>query len=442
MSWIAQFGLPGIAVTRQKMAPFDFHELLVAAKLSRLATTATRQRPCLGLAHMIAQRGGDSGLSLSKTQAAARKYAVSSATWAAVEVCSRLISPSRRVSWKRQHGNAAEAAGDGTWQLRRPVGTVQYLGRYECRRLPLAAATPPGRILASCGEVALEGLERLENVILQLTLCTHYRDRLATPSQRQTPACWILERYTTQRRQAHLASGLARRKVRARAGTNILNRYLRQERRGAVRRDGSSSRCSPTSTVPERVAVSCTAERLVARCYSSVAGALDRGIIESRQAGSGRPDKGSCLRNRGQVNMSPDAEDGSPSPEPGTEQESGIMAEENATKEERASTEEKSPSKDGNNNNNGNQSSKSNSKDPSRPRRKKARRACFACQRAHLTCGDERPCLRCIKRGLQDQCHDGVRKKANGSRSTASRAEWLAGIATRRVLWSASESTS
>lgn len=29
----------------------------------------------------------------------------------------------------------------------------------------------------------------------------------------------------------------------------------------------------------------------------------------------------------------------------------------------------------------------SNSKDPSRPRRKKARRACFACQRAHLTCG-------------------------------------------------------
>ena len=30
---------------------------------------------------------------------------------------------------------------------------------------------------------------------------------------------------------------------------------------------------------------------------------------------------------------------------------------------------------------------KPNPKDPSRPRRKKARRACFACQRAHLTCG-------------------------------------------------------
>lgn len=26
-------------------------------------------------------------------------------------------------------------------------------------------------------------------------------------------------------------------------------------------------------------------------------------------------------------------------------------------------------------------------KDPNRPRRKKARRACYACQRAHLTCG-------------------------------------------------------
>ncbi|QDS71981.1 hypothetical protein FKW77_001462 [Venturia effusa] len=55
---------------------------------------------------------------------------------------------------------------------------------------------------------------------------------------------------------------------------------------------------------------------------------------------------------------------------------------------------------------------KPNPKDPLRPRRKKARRACFACQRAHLTCGDERPCQRCIKRGLQEACHDGVRKKA------------------------------
>ncbi len=36
---------------------------------------------------------------------------------------------------------------------------------------------------------------------------------------------------------------------------------------------------------------------------------------------------------------------------------------------------------------NGQAKSASNAKDPTRPRRKKARRACFACQRAHLTCG-------------------------------------------------------
>ena len=31
---------------------------------------------------------------------------------------------------------------------------------------------------------------------------------------------------------------------------------------------------------------------------------------------------------------------------------------------------------------------------------------------ADLFLGDERPCTRCIKRGLQDACQDGVRKKA------------------------------
>ncbi|KAF2849555.1 hypothetical protein T440DRAFT_129765 [Plenodomus tracheiphilus IPT5] len=55
---------------------------------------------------------------------------------------------------------------------------------------------------------------------------------------------------------------------------------------------------------------------------------------------------------------------------------------------------------------------KSNAKDPLRPRRKKAKRACFACQRAHLTCADERPCGRCIKRNIGDHCMDGMRKKA------------------------------
>ena len=36
---------------------------------------------------------------------------------------------------------------------------------------------------------------------------------------------------------------------------------------------------------------------------------------------------------------------------------------------------------------NGQAKTASNAKDPLRPRRKKARRACYACQRAHLTCG-------------------------------------------------------
>ncbi|CAO3626036.1 unnamed protein product [Mucor hiemalis] len=47
-----------------------------------------------------------------------------------------------------------------------------------------------------------------------------------------------------------------------------------------------------------------------------------------------------------------------------------------------------------------------------RRRRKKASRACSHCQKAHLTCDDSRPCQRCIKRGLQTTCADGVRKKA------------------------------
>ncbi|KAF9558047.1 Transcriptional regulator of nonfermentable carbon utilization, partial [Mortierella alpina] len=45
-------------------------------------------------------------------------------------------------------------------------------------------------------------------------------------------------------------------------------------------------------------------------------------------------------------------------------------------------------------------------------RRKKASRACFHCQKAHLTCDDTRPCQRCVKRDLAGSCTDGVRKKA------------------------------
>ncbi|KIJ49658.1 hypothetical protein M422DRAFT_225584 [Sphaerobolus stellatus SS14] len=45
-------------------------------------------------------------------------------------------------------------------------------------------------------------------------------------------------------------------------------------------------------------------------------------------------------------------------------------------------------------------------------KKKKANRACFHCQKAHLTCDDSRPCQRCIKRGIGDKCTEGIRKKA------------------------------
>ncbi|KAI5476983.1 transcription factor, partial [Pseudohyphozyma bogoriensis] len=45
-------------------------------------------------------------------------------------------------------------------------------------------------------------------------------------------------------------------------------------------------------------------------------------------------------------------------------------------------------------------------------KKKKAGRACGVCQKAHLTCDDGRPCIRCIKKGCPEKCQDGARKKA------------------------------
>ncbi|KAI0256295.1 hypothetical protein BJV78DRAFT_1170749 [Lactifluus subvellereus] len=45
-------------------------------------------------------------------------------------------------------------------------------------------------------------------------------------------------------------------------------------------------------------------------------------------------------------------------------------------------------------------------------KKKKAARACIHCQRAHLTCDDSRPCLRCTKRGMAGSCVEGHRKRA------------------------------
>lgn len=83
--------------------------------------------------------------------------------------------------------------------------------------------------------------------------------------------------------------------------------------------------------------------------------------------------------------MAPGARDPSDSPDAGSEDDSGIMAED---KTDRGSADEKPNGKASNDTK---AASKSNAKDPSRPRRKKARRACFACQRAHLTCGTSAP---------------------------------------------------
>ncbi|BEJ09822.1 hypothetical protein CcaverHIS641_0607370 [Cutaneotrichosporon cavernicola] len=44
--------------------------------------------------------------------------------------------------------------------------------------------------------------------------------------------------------------------------------------------------------------------------------------------------------------------------------------------------------------------------------RKKVAKACLACQKSHLTCDENRPCNRCTKKGIGDQCVEGVRKKA------------------------------
>ncbi|KAJ9477997.1 Transcription activator of gluconeogenesis ERT1 [Pseudozyma hubeiensis] len=52
------------------------------------------------------------------------------------------------------------------------------------------------------------------------------------------------------------------------------------------------------------------------------------------------------------------------------------------------------------------------SKETSSSKRKKANRACLHCQKAHLTCDDSRPCVRCVKKGLAESCMDGHRKKA------------------------------
>ncbi|CAG79694.1 transcription activator of gluconeogenesis ERT1-1 [Yarrowia lipolytica] len=49
---------------------------------------------------------------------------------------------------------------------------------------------------------------------------------------------------------------------------------------------------------------------------------------------------------------------------------------------------------------------------PAPKKRRKTARACLHCQKAHLTCDEGRPCARCIKKNMGDQCVDGKRKQA------------------------------
>lgn len=93
--------------------------------------------------------------------------------------------------------------------------------------------------------------------------------------------------------------------------------------------------------------------------------------------------------------MTAEPEDVSSSPDSDGEQDIDMSEHQDQEKENRSSNEPAVQS-------NGGRSTKPNAsaKDPQRPRRKKARRACYACQRAHLTCGKScwfnerrRPCV-------------------------------------------------
>jgi hypothetical protein len=83
-----------------------------------------------------------------------------------------------------------------------------------------------------------------------------------------------------------------------------------------------------------------------------------------------------------------DAEDASPEPEASAEQD--LDQDQEGIDDSMADAKDsvhKTESVASSDQQNSSGQSKPNAKDPQRPRRKKARRACFACQRAHLTCG-------------------------------------------------------
>eukprot|EP00761_Pharyngomonas_kirbyi_P003625 gb/GECH01003629.1/.p1 GENE.gb/GECH01003629.1/~~gb/GECH01003629.1/.p1 ORF type:complete len:748 (+),score=179.23 gb/GECH01003629.1/:1-2244(+) len=50
-------------------------------------------------------------------------------------------------------------------------------------------------------------------------------------------------------------------------------------------------------------------------------------------------------------------------------------------------------------------------KTPNGKKRKQVKKACTNCRRTHMSCDDSRPCKRCVKLGIGDQCKDGESKK-------------------------------
>lgn len=96
---------------------------------------------------------------------------------------------------------------------------------------------------------------------------------------------------------------------------------------------------------------------------------------------------------------------------------------------------EQSDERDGNAAQNG--SKPSNAKDPSRPRRKKARRACYACQRAHLTCGESDCCdLSRLSRteGVTDCVIQEMNDRARGASNVAYRMHVKTGSGRRQSI--------
>lgn len=108
----------------------------------------------------------------------------------------------------------------------------------------------------------------------------------------------------------------------------------------------------------------------------------------------GRP-----VRNLDTLKMPPDAHYAADSSDSDSDDESGTMAED---KVDRASTDDQSPTQAGGAAKPHKPSTKANAKDANRPKRKKARRACYACQRAHLTCG--MPCPDSLRFPPTDLC--------------------------------------